>query len=65
MGKFEGAILKVRSIIEEFSIKTMDRMMAANTLLERAFLPSLLSGACNWTGVTNNSEDDCDELIYH
>ena len=37
--------------------------MAAKTLLERALLPSLLSGCCNWTGITKKTEDDCDDLI--
>ena len=31
---------------------------------ERALLPSLLSGSCNWTGVKKQTEEDCDELIY-
>ena len=41
----------------------MSGIMAAKTLLERALLPSLLSGACNWTGVRKSTEDDCDDLI--
>ena len=39
-------------------------MTAAKILLERAMLPSLLSGCCNWTGVTKRTKEDCDELIY-
>ena len=35
------------AVIEEFSMQTMGGMMAAKTLLERALLPSLLSGCCN------------------
>ena len=38
--------------------------MAAKTLLERALLPSLLAGSCNWTGVRKETEEACDELIY-
>lgn len=45
--KFKGALFEVRSVIEEFSMQTMGGMMAAKTLLERALLPSLLSGCCN------------------
>ena len=63
-GKFRGAVFEIRSVIEEFSMKSMGGMMAAKTLLERALLPSLLAGSCNWTGVKKQTEDDCDELIY-
>ena len=47
VGKLKGAIFEVRSVIEEFTMQSMAGMMAAKTLLERALLPSLLSGACN------------------
>ena len=63
-GRFKGAIFEIRSIIEEFSMQSMGGMMAANTLLERALIPSLMSGSCNWTGVSKKTEDKCDELIY-
>ena len=39
-------------------------MTAAKVLLERALLPSLLSGACNWIGIRKATEDQCDDLIY-
>ena len=32
-------------------------MMAAKILLEKAMLPSLLSGCCNWTGVRKITEE--------
>ena len=49
--KFRGAAFEIRSVIEDFSMQAMGGMTAAKLLLERALLPSLLSGACNWTGV--------------
>jgi hypothetical protein len=62
-GKLKGAIFEVWSVIEEFTMQSMAGMMAAKTLLERALLPSLLSGACNWTGVRKSTEDECDDII--
>ena len=50
-GKFKEAAFEIRSVIEDFSMQTMGGMMAAKVLLERALLPSLMSGACNWIGV--------------
>ena len=47
VGKLKGAIFEVGSVIEEFTMQSMAGMIAAKTLLERALLPSLLSGACN------------------
>ena len=38
--------------------------MAAKVLLERALLPSLMSGACNWIGVKKVTEEECDSMIY-
>ena len=61
--KFKGALFEVRSVIEEFSMQTMGGMMAAKTLLERALLPSLLSGCCNWNGIRKKTEDDIGDLI--
>ena len=62
-GKFKGAVFEIRSIIEEFSMQSIGGMMAAKILLERALLPSLFSGSCNWTGVKKKTEDQCDDLI--
>ena len=62
-GKFKGAMFEIRSVIEEFSMQAMGGMMAAKTLLERALLPSLLSGCCNWTGIRKKTEEDIDDLI--
>lgn len=45
-------------------MQVMGGMMAAKVLLERALLPSLLSGACNWIGVKKSTEEDCDSTIY-
>ena len=63
-GRFKGAVFEIRSIIEEFSMQCIGGMTAAKTLLERALLPSLLAGSCNWTGVRKETEEACDELIY-
>ena len=63
-GKFKGAAFEIRSVIEEFSMQAMGGMMAAKVLLERALLPSLMSGACNWIGVKKVTEEECDGMIY-
>jgi hypothetical protein len=63
-GKFKGAAFEIRSVIEEFSMQAMGGMMAAKVLLERALLPSLMSGACNWIGVKKVTEEECDIMIY-
>ena len=63
-GKFKGAAFEIRSVIEEFSMQAMGGMMAAKVLLVRALLPSLLSGACNWSGFKQTTEEDCDNMIY-
>ena len=63
-GKFKGAVFEIRSVIEEFSMQCIGGMMAAKILLERALLPSLLAGSCNWTGIRKHTEEACDELIY-
>ena len=44
-GKFKGSAFEIRSVIEEFNMQAMGGMMAAKVLLERALLPSLMSGA--------------------
>ena len=46
----------------EFSMQSIGGMLAAKILLERALLPSLLSGCCNRTGMRKRTEEDCDEL---
>ena len=63
-GRFKGASFEIRSVIEEFSMAALAGMMAAKVLLERALLPSLLSGACNWIGMRKDTEEQCDDLIY-
>ena len=63
-GRFKGASFEIRAVIEEFSMAAMAGMMAAKVLLERALLPSLFSGACNWIGMRKATEDQCDDLIY-
>ena len=63
-GKFRGAVFETRSVIEKFSMQSMGGMMVAKTLMERALLPSLLAGSCNWTGVKKQTEDYCDKIIY-
>ena len=45
-------------------MQAMGGLMAAKVLLERALLPSLLSGACNWIGIKKATEEECDSMIY-
>ena len=51
-GKIKGAIFETQSIIEEFRMQAIGGMMAAYELWERAMVPSLLSGAGTWMGIT-------------
>ena len=44
-GRIKGATMDIKTINEEFKMKTMGGMMAAWELWERAMVPSLLSGA--------------------
>ena len=46
-GKFKGAVFKIRSVVEKFSMQCIGGMMATKILLERAMLLLLLSGCCN------------------
>ena len=52
-GKIKGAIFEVQSIVEDFKMQAIGGMMAAWVLWERALVPSLLSGAGAWTGITS------------
>ena len=61
-GKLKGAIFEVKSIIEDFQMQAVGGMMAAWELWEKAMLPSLLSGAGTWMGITSTKEDKLDRI---
>ena len=57
-----GAIFETKSIIEEFRMQAVGGMMAAWELWERAMVPSLLSGAGTWTGITSTEIERLDKI---
>ena len=61
-GKIKGATFEVQSIVEDFKMQAIGGMMAAWVLWERALVPSLLSGAGTWTGITSTELDKLDGL---
>ena len=62
-GRFKGAVFEIKAVVEEFSMAVMGPMVAAKTMLERALVPSLLSGCGNWIEMSRKSEDECDNLL--
>ena len=54
----KGAIFEVKSVVEDFKMQAI----AASELWEKAMLPSLLSGAGTWVGVTAKEIDRCDKM---
>ena len=53
----------MKSVVEEYCMAVMGPMVAAKTLLERALVPSLLSGCGNWVEMTRRAEEECDNLL--
>ena len=61
-GKITGATFEIQSIVETFKMQAIGGLMAAWELWERALVPSLLSGAGTWMGITSMEEDKLDRL---
>ena len=61
-GKIKGAAIEIKSIIEDYKMQHFGGLMAAWELWERALVPSLLSGAGTWLGLTKETIDLCDNL---
>ena len=61
-GKINAAAFEVQSIIDDFRIQAIGGMMAAFELWERAMVPSLLSGAGTWVGITSTEEERLDKI---
>ena len=61
-GKIKGATFEVQSIVEDFKMQAIGGMMTAWELWEKAMIPSLLSGAGTWTGITSAEVDKLDWL---
>ena len=61
-GKLKGAMFEVKSVVEDFKMQAIGGMMAAWELWEKAMLPSLLSGAGTWVGITEKEIEKCDKL---
>ena len=66
MGRIKGANMEIKTIIEEFQMHAICGMMAAWELLERALIPSLLSGAGTWFGMKKGKKaiEMCDRLTF-
>ena len=61
-GKVKGAMSEVKSIVEDFRMQAIGGMMAAWELWEKAMVPSLLSGAGTWTGITSTEIESLDKM---
>ena len=61
-GKINAAAFEVQSIIDDFRMQAIGGMMAAFELWERAMVPSLLSGAGTWVGITSTEEERLDKI---
>ena len=61
-GKIKGAIYLTAQIVDSFQMQAMGGLMAAKVLWEGAIVPSLLSGAATWMGITSKEEEMCEEL---
>ena len=61
-GKIKGAMFEVKSVIDEFQMQAIGGMMAAWELWEKAMIPSLLSGAGTWMGISQKEEEECNKL---
>jgi hypothetical protein len=61
-GKIKGAAIEVKSLIEDFTMQSIGGLVAAWELWEKALVPSLLSGAGTWLGVTKEAITMCDNI---
>ena len=51
LGKVRGAMYKAKALMEDFKLQAITGMEGAWILLERAILPTLLTGCGAWVGV--------------
>ena len=61
-GKIRGATYEVRGLIEDFRMAALGGLMGAWILWEKALIPSLLAGCCNWVGISQKTVDQLDEI---
>ena len=61
-GKVKGAIHTMASLLDTYEMRAMGGLMAAKYIWEGAIVPSLLSGAGTWVGITPREEERCEEL---
>ena len=61
-GRIKGAIFKAKQVMETVQMQAIGGMMAAKQLWESAIVPSLLSGAGTWVGITQEAEEMCEQL---
>ena len=62
VGRIKGGIYTTASILDTVEMRAMGGLMAAKHLWEGAIVPSLLSGAGTWVGITAKEEEMCEEL---
>ena len=61
-GKIRGATFEIKNIIEDFRMAALGGLMGAWVLWERALVPSLLAGCCNWVNISQKTVDQLDNL---
>ena len=61
-GRIKGVTLKIKSIIEEFTMKAIGSLMSAWILWEKDLVPSLISGARTWLGDCTKAVELCDSI---
>ena len=60
--KIKGAAIEIKSLVEDFQMQSLGGLVAALELWEKALVPSLLSGAGTWLGITKDAVTMCDNL---
>ena len=61
-GKIRGATFEVSALIEDFRMAALGGLMGAWILWEKALIPSLLAGCCNWVRISQKTVDMLDEI---
>ena len=62
IGKIRGATFEIRALIEDFRMAALGSLIGAWILREKALIPSLLAGCCNWVGIDQKTVDQLDEI---
>ena len=60
--KIKGAAIEIKSLVEDLQMQSLGGLVAALELWEKALVPSLLSGAGTWLGITKDAVTMCGNL---